>query len=261
MVADSNALKAWKILATTVYNGKKLRDGPESIITGRPTFEPSTHRTETTLNYDAADLIPAWDYFIKSIGGCRNSDGFRYDLVDVTRQVLANYALPLQQKMAAAYRQKDLASFNKYSSAFLVLISDMDRLLQTRRDFLLGTWLADARRCGITASEKALYERNARDLITLWGGPENPLHEYSCRQWSGLLNDFYKRRWEQFFVLAGQSLKTGREMDLKAFDKHMQQWEWKWVNTQKAFPVTASGSAVAVAKQLYDKYRSTIANP
>jgi alpha-N-acetylglucosaminidase len=75
------------------------------------------------------------------------------------------------------------------------------------------------------------------------------------------LNDFYKRRWEQFFALAGQSLKTGREMDLKAFDKSMQQWEWKWVNTQKGFPVTTSGSAVAVAKQLYDKYRRIIANP
>ncbi len=257
-VADGNALEAWKILATTVYNGKTIRDGAESIITGRPTFDSSAPWTRTTLNYAPADLLPAWDYFIKSIGSCKNSDGFQYDLVDITRQVLANYALPLQQEIAVAYQQKDTAGFTRYSKAFLVLISDMDRLLQTRRDFLLGPWLASARQCGITAPEKALYERNARDLITLWGDAANPLHEYSCRQWSGLLNDFYKRRWEHFFALAGQSLKTGVAFDQKAFEKSSSQWEWKWVNTQKNYPLTPSGNAVETAKSLYAKYRGVI---
>jgi alpha-N-acetylglucosaminidase len=36
----------------------------------------------------------------------KQSDGYQYDLVDVTRQVLANYASPLQQKMASAYQKR-----------------------------------------------------------------------------------------------------------------------------------------------------------
>jgi alpha-N-acetylglucosaminidase len=35
-------LQAWQILRQTVYNGLKIRDGAESIITGRPTFDSTT---------------------------------------------------------------------------------------------------------------------------------------------------------------------------------------------------------------------------
>ncbi|HSC37410.1 MAG TPA: alpha-N-acetylglucosaminidase, partial [Chitinophagaceae bacterium] len=209
-VDDEHALQAWQVLARTAYGGGTIRDGAESILTGRPTFDSATAWTRTRLNYAPNSLLPAWDEFIKSIDRCGNSDGFQYDLVDVTRQVLANYALPLQQQIALAFRQKDTAAFKRSGKAFLELITDMDRLLGTRKDFLLGPWLASARKWGTTEKEKALYERNARDLITLWGDANSPLHEYSCRQWSGLLNDFYKPRWEQFFAAAGRALKTGQ---------------------------------------------------
>lgn len=259
-LSDSNALQAWNILAATVYNGKALRDGAESIITGRPTFDSSTQWTKTTLNYAPADLLPAWDHFIQSSPRCKNSDGFQYDIVDITRQVLANYALTLQQKAGAAFKEKNAPDFNLYSKAFIALIEDMDRLLATRKDFLLGPWLASARQWGTTAAEKALYERNARDLITLWGDVNSPLHEYANRQWSGLLNEFYKPRWEKFFAAANQSLKTGEMLDTKAFEKNIREWEWKWVNTQKNYPVNASGKPVEMSNLLYNKYRKIIEN-
>jgi alpha-N-acetylglucosaminidase len=86
------------------------------------------------------------------------------------------------------------------------------------------------------------------------------LHEYSNRQWSGLLNDFYKPRWQQFFALLQQSLHTGTEPDLKQFDETIRNWEWKWVKTQKAFPVQAIGDPVKVSQQMYKKYRKEITN-
>jgi alpha-N-acetylglucosaminidase len=186
------------------------------------------------------------------------TDGFTYDLVDITRQVMANYALPLQQQWIKAYKAKDSVAFRKTSSAFLQLIEDMDRLLATKKDFMLGPWLADARKWGTTPQEKALYERNARDLITLWGDAESPLHEYANRQWNGLLHDFYEARWQQFFTLLNKSLATGATPDLNTFEKTISQWEWKWVNQQKAFPVTASGNPVTVSKEMYNKYHKLI---
>jgi alpha-N-acetylglucosaminidase len=255
---NDNLVKAWQILRATAYNGKEIRDGAESIITGRPTFDSTTVWTRTRLNYRSEDLFPAWDLFIQASGKGKGTDGFRFDLVDITRQVLANYALPLQRKWVQAFRSGDTVEFAIYSHQFLELIGDMDALLATRRDFLTGPWIAGARRWGNTPSEKALYERNARDLVTLWGDANSPLHEYANRQWSGLLNDFYKKRWQQFFTLLEQSLKTGISPDIKGFEQQIRSWEWHWVNVQKPFPQHASGNSITKAQELYKKYRNRI---
>ncbi|HJV76866.1 MAG TPA: alpha-N-acetylglucosaminidase [Paludibacter sp.] len=258
MESNANMLKAWQTLKNTVYNGKEIRDGAESILTGRPTLDSATRWTKTKLNYNRKELLPAWDLFVKSAAVYAKSDGFQYDLVDLTRQVLANYARPLQVKWVKAYEDKDLAAFKKYSNQYIELIDDLDKLLATRKDFLLGKWIADARRCGTTDAEKALYERNARDLVTLWGDADSPLHEYSCRQWSGLMTDFYKARWQKFFVATVLALEAGKMVDVELFDKEISRWEWKWVNTQKDFPTQSSGNSIEVAKMLYSKYRKLL---
>jgi predicted acyltransferase len=247
--------QAWQVLVRTVYNGQAIRDGAESIIAARPTFDGFRRWARTKLNYAPEDLLPAWDLFVKAIPECEKSDGFVYDLVDLTRQVLANYALPVQQEFAEAYQTNDKAAFDRYTAEYLDLIDDLDRLLATRKDFLLGPWLAGARSWGQTPEEKALYEQNARDLITLWGDAGNRLHEYSCRQWSGLLSDFYKPRWEQF--IGAVKSHWGR-FDQAQFDNQIKQWEWQWVTSRKDFPVEPSGDATIVAAELYKKYRDRI---
>jgi alpha-N-acetylglucosaminidase len=251
---DSQAVKAWEVLRQTAYNGQIIRDGAESIITGRPTFDSTTVWTRTKLNYNPKDFLPALEYMIDASDKCRNSDGFQYDLVDITRQVLANYALVVHKKFVAAYEDKDSTAFKKYSSEFLQIITDMDALVGTRKDFLLGQWIADARSFGNNASEKALYERNAKDLITLWGDAHSPLHEYSCRQWSGLLDDFYRARWNLFFTAVDESLRSGKPFDTDAFAKYISTWEWNWVNERKSYPVLPTGNSVDRSIALYKKY-------
>jgi alpha-N-acetylglucosaminidase len=253
-VLDSNAVKAWEILRQTAYNGKTIRDGAESIITGRPTFDSSTVWTRTRLNYNSSELLPAWELMIAAAGKCKNCDGFQYDLVDLTRQVMANYADTIHARLVQAYRNKDLKAFNKYGDQFLRLITDMDSLLGTRKDFLLGKWISDARSFGNNQEEKALYERNARDLITLWGDANSPLHEYSNRQWSGLLNDFYKSRWKIFFNAVADSLANGKYFDPAAFGKYISNWEWDWVNKRSDYPVEPAGNPVDEALRIYSIY-------
>lgn len=262
-VKNKNALNAWDVLRKTIYSvppDKYKRDGSESIIQARPTFDSMSRWANTRLNYDAKDLLPAWDEMIKAIEQCRKSDGFQYDLVDVTRQVLVNYALPLQRKFVNAYENKNIAEFKKFSGKFIELIEDVDRLLATRKDFLLGKWIADARRWGTNDKEKSLYEFNAKDLITLWGDKNCPLNEYACRQWSGLLNDFYKPRWEQFFAKTMVALNEGKEMDKDGLIKEIKNWEWKWVNKRKDYPVIPQGDLMVIVGELYIKYRQEIKN-
>ncbi|MVN92808.1 alpha-N-acetylglucosaminidase [Mucilaginibacter aquatilis] len=258
---DPLTLKAWNILRNTVYSvpkDKYIRDGAESIIQARPTLDSATRWAKTKLNYNAKDLLPAWDALIKSSAKYSKSDGFKYDLVDITRQVLANYALTVQRDMVTAYKNKNVAEFNRQSAQFLSLIDDMDRLLGTRKEFMLGEWINTARACGVTPQEKALYEQNAKDLITLWGDKDCPLNEYACRQWNGLLSDFYKPRWKQFIDELTLDLRGQKSMDYKAFTSKIKDWEWAWVNARKDYPATPKENTITVATQLHSKYWSAI---
>lgn len=256
-VKNTNAEKAWEILKTTAYTVHPelyKRDGAESIIQARPTLDSMTRWANTRLNYKATDLLPAWDELVKAAPACKKSSGFQYDLVDLTRQVLADLALPLQQQIAAAWKNKDKVAFQLHTKNFLALMADMDKLLATRKEFMLGPWVAAARAHGKTEKEKSLYEFNAKDLITLWGDENCPLNEYACRQWSGLINDFYQPRWKQFFAhLLSRWTSTDPAMD--TFTASIKKWEWNWVNQRKDYPVTVQGDPVAVAVEMHGKYR------
>lgn len=249
---------AWDILHKTVYTGGVLPGGPESIITGRPTLAASTRGTRPKKNYNPSELIPAWDALVKASDRL-NTEGFKYDLVDVTRQVLVNYADTLQRQFAEAHQNKDMVKFNQIAAKFMALMDEVDMLLATREDFLLGKWIGDARKMGTTLEEKKLYEKNARNLITTWGDRNSTLNEYSCRQWSGLISSFYKPRWAKFFEYANHQHKAKEKLDQKVFEETMKDWEWNWVNQTSVFPLKPIGDSKAVVKQLYQKYGAMLA--
>jgi len=245
--------EAWKMLEGSVYKGGLGEGGPESIFQARPTFEKKIDRVLTGLDYDPAVLVRALGLFMQSAPALGGSDAFRYDLVDILRQVLANYASPLQQEVADAWRRGDTTAYFSSSRRFLGLMDDLDRLLATRKEFLLGKWIADARACGVSPAEKDLYEKNARDLVTLWGDKESGLREYSNRQWSGLIGGFYKRRWEMCFARLDAGIGTGK-MDWAAFEKEVKDWEWSWVNGHEHYAAEPNDDAMAVVRELYNKY-------
>jgi len=164
----------------------------------------------------------------------------------------------LQQNFARAYQNGDIVLFKKYSSEFLQLIADMDQLLGTQKSFLLGNWLTDAKNWATTPQEKIYYERNARNLITLWGDKDSPLHEYSCRQWSGLLNGFYLKRWAFFVDDVLFAMDNKRPFNAEKFEVKIKEWEWKWVNGHELYPTGTKGNTCQVANRLFKKYASEI---
>ncbi|MDF3078390.1 MAG: Alpha-N-acetylglucosaminidase [Sphingobacteriaceae bacterium] len=250
---NASADKAWDILHKTVYTGGILPGGPESIITARPTFGTAAKGTRIKKFYKPENLVPAWDNLIAASADLK-TEGFCYDLVDLTRQVLVNYADTLQRQFAQAYEKKDLAGFRRISAAFIGVLDDTDKLLATREDFLLGKWLNAAKKVGNTPQEKALYEKNARNLITLWGGKDATLAEYSCRQWSGMISGFYKPRWQQFFRYADQQLSAGKEINQKEFEEKIVDWEWNWINSSDIYNDKPVGDEIEIANRLYKKY-------
>ena len=258
--ANENANKAWEILRNTVYADSITSGGAESIIVARPTFNKNAGGVTTKLSYDPAALVLAWKYLMESSAELQNSQGYQFDLVDLTRQVLANYALVIQQRFASDYKAKDLNAFRKDSAAFLKLIEDMDRLLATKKDFSLGKWLNAAKSWGTTPEEKKLYQKNARDLITLWGDKNSKLSEYANRQWSGLLNGYYKPRWEMFFDYVIQQMQKDEEVDQNKISETIKKWEWDWVNSQDEYNDEETGDSVKIAREIYNQYYKRILN-
>lgn len=258
---DDNAFKAWQILMSSVYENTVNNGGQESIITGRPSFKENPGgTTNTKAHYEKTDLIKAWQLLVSCAETHKDSDGFRYDIVDVTRQVLADYASVLQQKAASKYDEGDIEGFRIVADEFLALLDDMDALLGTRSEFLLGRWLASARNIGHTEQEKDLYEHNARNLITLWGNKDCRIRDYACRQWNGMMSGFYRPRWERFFDTVAAAMEAGTEYDEDAFIEESKCWEWEWTFGKEEYDTVPVGSAVDACLGIRNKYSEDIMN-
>ena len=82
---------------------------------------------------------------------------------------------------------------------------------------------------GTTEAEKAHYVWNAKVQVTTWGNrvaaDEGGLRDYSHREWSGLLKEFYAMRWKHYI---DNVLKHWGEEKLPAIDFYS--LEESWVN-------------------------------
>jgi len=255
---NPDAQKAWDILRNTVYNyrGDLISCGPRSVVTIMPSTAKISKRVSAYSYYQPADLIPAWEHMLLAAKELKGKNGFEYDLLDLTRQMLANYSNELHEEYRQAFNRKDIAQHAAVSKAFLELIDDMDRMMSTRREFMFGPWVEAARAWGTTPHEKDLYEKNARNLLTLWHGPEyRNLDDYGCRQWGGLLGQYYKLRWTKFFEYTGDCLQKDKNADMNKFAADLRKWQWEWIGQHTPHATQPQGDVVQLSQQMYDKYK------
>ena len=107
---------------------------------------------------------------------------YRFDLVDVQRQMMTNLGQLIHRKAAEAFRSKDREAFTFHSGRFLGMLADMDTLLRTRSEYSFDRWLTEARSWGETEEEKNQMERDATSLVTIWGADGDPrIFDYSWR--------------------------------------------------------------------------------
>jgi len=257
---DPRTERAWELLAEKVYNDRSGADNAEtSIVASRPTLSASGHWVGTSRNYDPKDMLEIWRLMVEAAPSFKGVDTFEYDLVDITRQALADIANAKQQEFMDYVEDKDLPKIKLARKDFLGLIADWDKVMGTRKEFLLGKWIADARKWGTNTSEKNLMEQNARDLLTLWGGRDSGLTEYSTRLWSGLLNGYYAMRWGMFFDRLESDLAAGKPVDAARFAKEVRDREWEWVNKIGSYPSKTSGNSIDEATKAYKKYSPSAA--
>jgi alpha-N-acetylglucosaminidase len=259
---DPEVADVWKTLQETVYR-TPVQSG--SLICDRPgLFDPKrSYRSVPSVPYDPVALAGACRKFLALEGKLGGVDTYRLDAVNITRQVLSNLSNSFVKAVDAAYRSGDLPKLRSEGAKLLEMIRDMDELLATREEFLLGKWIADAKRWAANEDESRLLEWNARNLITLWGpkcteGQFDDLNGYAHKQWAGLFSGYYLPRWQAFLDLLEKSLKDGKKLARADYLKDACAWEQAWSRGREAYPDAPQGDPLAVAKKLMDNYGTEI---
>jgi alpha-N-acetylglucosaminidase len=241
---NEGAEKAWEILQNTVYK----KAVPQPIILKKPSLE-----YKTSLAYNNSELVNAWRLLQEQSELLNKNNAYRYDLNNTARQCLANHGQVLYDELRESYEAKDRDQFKIQVESFMDLIHDMDDLLSTRKEFLLGAWIEDAKRWGNTPVEKDRMEWNARRFITLWG--ETPwIDDYAGKEWSGMLNDYYGVRWQKYFDYVMSALQNDRELDHDSALNDIFKWEYDWSSEHKEYQAEPDGNSVEVSNMLLNKY-------
>jgi len=265
--ADSkDALEALHIAYKTTYSVPILRHGDypyNSAVCGRPAMRRSMKArrfTTITKPYKEWELAKAWPKMIQAAPSCAASDAYLFDLVDLGRQVLTDLGTRYHYAIYDAWKAKDAKAVRLYSKKMLQLIADMDRLLATRKEFLVGKWIADAKRWGDTPAEKAQCEQSARELITTWSVPETHV-DYANREWAGLVRDVYLTRWTTWTKALDAGIKNNWKLNTKAFYKDIRKSDMAWVKANNVYSPEPTGDPVAISKELWRRYSKDALNP
>lgn len=250
------ARAAWDLLARSSYRCPVQQEGIcDFIFATRPRAGATKARTwsSNTPYWCELDVVEAWKLLLEAAPDLSGNANFRHDLVDVTRHAMNFHSKRVYDEMMAAFELRDQAAFEERSAALLTLFDELDGLLASHPDFLLGTWLDAAKAKGDTPAAKARIERNARDLVTMWDGKQDELDDYGSRSWAGLVGSHYKSRWTRYITdLQGGWSGTGTPaysgIDL----------ELAFLDDTFAFPSTASGDTAALSQAVYDRLSETL---
>ncbi|KAG5003393.1 hypothetical protein GLYMA_10G091000v4 [Glycine max] len=279
---------AWEILYHTIYNCTDgIADHNHDFIVMFPDWNPSTNSVTGTSNnqkiyllppgnrrylfqetlsdmpqahlwYPSDDVIKALQLFLAGGKNLAGSLTYRYDLVDLTRQVLSKLANQVYHKAVTSYQKKNIEALQFHSNKFLQLIKDIDVLLASDDNFLLGTWLESAKKLAVNPSEIKQYEWNARTQVTMWFDTnettQSKLHDYANKFWSGLLESYYLPRASTYFSHLTESLRQNDKFKLIEWRKQWISQSNKWQEGNELYPVKAKGDALTISQALYEKY-------
>jgi alpha-N-acetylglucosaminidase len=273
------AQQAWQILHETVYQPGFDGIEPSSALAARPALDLTKSGPNRGFHIPYANerLAEAWELLLQDASLLSGSDGYRFDVMDVGRQVLANYAFKLARQWSAHFKRGDADAFETTVAAFLGVLDDVDALLMSREEYNLGKWMHDAESKATTDEERSFYRHNALSLLTLWGGEKPTFFDYAWRDWGGLIKHYYRPRWVFFFDHLRGKLATGESyadpvdeeqlafgiprLRATLFYDKLADWELGWSHSDHDIPHVPQGDTIEIAQGLLSKYRSQLAEP
>ncbi|CAJ1949486.1 unnamed protein product [Cylindrotheca closterium] len=278
--------QTWKLLMRSLYsNDFSTQDftGIAHLNPGRNNlFEDDRYTPKGLL----CDTFLAWEHMIQAIQKAsleaidiytilkNNNEPFRYDLVNLGREVLAQLSTPAAKNFTDATSQVGPNEIIKSGSFYMKLLQDVDDLVGTDQGFLLGPWLESARKWGANETDDCyteilglsncanFYEFNARSQITTWNPtpkdsksiPGGPI-DYAAKHWNGLIKDYYIRRAADLLGRAIEDKTAGRPLNQTAVDELFASHAYHWTTSTNKYPTTVQGDAFETSIKMYEKYR------
>ena len=249
--SSPKAVKAWTTLIDSVYS-RRTGVGHGTLNQSRPCLTGrGCGYVKNDYTYSNGTLVDIWETLLGTDGQGR--DTYEFDVVNVGRQALGNYFRDLRDDFNTAYKAKDVDKMTALAAQMRELNNDITSLLACHPTFSLRRWLEDARSMTDDPAQKDYYDRNARTLITYWGG--DALFDYANRAYAELNDQYYAERWNRFFDQVISDVKAGRDFDQKAFNDRIRIFEVDWTEPSLyKVHYLPDGDGVATSRTLYAKY-------
>ncbi|GMS97149.1 hypothetical protein PENTCL1PPCAC_19324, partial [Pristionchus entomophagus] len=137
---------------------------------------------------------------------------FRQDYADVMREVIQNKLSERIQYAQNGYWLLDREMMKKGCTD----VENLFIILDQNEVHDLSEWILMARAAARPKSEADVFERQARNQLTLWG-PNGEISDYARKEWGGLIRKFYAKRWALFCDV----IQTGNRFDQKKFEEQL----------------------------------------
>ena len=236
-----SAREAWDLLEQTVYHrsgntAQVMAALPENV--GR-----------TSLPYNPQLLERAFELLLEDFDLLSASEAYRYDLTEIMRQMVNNYAVRQYNNVIDAYEASDLETFRIEKAKFLNAFDVCDLIQGTQQDQLAGEWIGKAEDWAIRYDDFAwdCLTMNAKALITTWAGAASAsaLPDYAYRNYQGMMIDLYKARWERLldererYLIDQDPIETWNQGNYFHF-------YWQWVMNTPEYTRKADNSPVHI---------------
>lgn len=254
---NEKLIRAWTMLCKEVLNGQQLISG-ESALCARPALNVSRTSAWSKRPNPFVDQTVFVEYItalLEEYDTLKDNNAYRKDLMEATRQAISNLSWYFAKKICMSYEEKNVEALSYYGKGLLSLFDLQTAVVATDGDMLLGKWLEKAKRYGKSDAERTYFEWNARVQLTLWANREGAikLRDYAAKEWQGLLEDFYRPRWESFISRLEISLLTDTPLE----EIHHYDEELPFVYRKNVYTTTPFGDLREAVIAALDKIRST----
>ncbi len=232
---SADVLKAWQLLVESVYSTKYWETRWWNDKAGAYLFfkKPTLKITEFKGNPgDKEKLKQALDILNKEAKNFDKKNLFQYDLIDASRHYYSLCIDEMLMECVAAYNSKDLKKGDELFKKIEKQAFEIDNMMKGQPLNNLNNWLQSAWNYGSSESESKLYLKNAKTIITLWGG-EGHLNDYASRAWGGMYKGFYWPRWKMFLQAQRESVTSNKPFDELKVVESIKEWETKWCESEK----------------------------
>jgi alpha-N-acetylglucosaminidase len=226
--------QAWELLLESVYNIKYWETRWWNDRAGAYLLfkRPTATITEFKGNPgDKKKLKEALDILTKEAKKYDKKNFINYDLIDASRHY---YSLCIDEDLiecVKAYQKKDILKGDQLFKKIEKQALDIDKMMSRQPLNSLDQWVKSASDYGDSPEVSKLYVKNAKTLITLWGG-EGHLNDYASRSWNGMYKGFYWPRWKMFLVALKKSATDNTPFDETKERELIKNWEIKWTENK-----------------------------